>query len=76
MPQWQKLRKSWLRTVRIRGYISVFKILRTHVIQAAVVQPQINKFKDSFGGGGGGGATPKKIGYGCAACFPKPLPYL
>ena len=27
-------------------------------------------------GGGGGGATPTKIGWGCAARFPKPLPYL
>ena len=24
----------------------------------------------------GGGGTPRKIGWGCAACFPKPLPYL
>ena len=26
--------------------------------------------------GGGGGGTPRKIGWGCAARFPKPLPYL
>ena len=25
---------------------------------------------------GGGGCTPRKIGWGCAARFPKPLPYL
>ena len=28
------------------------------------------------GGGGGGGGTARKIGYGCATRFPKPLPYL
>ena len=28
------------------------------------------------GGGGGGGVTPRKVGWGYAARFPKPLPYL
>ena len=26
-------------------------------------------------GGGGGGVNSRKIGWGCAACFLKPLPY-
>ena len=29
-----------------------------------------------FPGGGGMGGTSRKIVWGCAACFPKPLPYL
>ena len=29
-----------------------------------------------YRGGGGGGGTPRKIGWGCAALFPNPLPYL
>ena len=31
---------------------------------------------DSYGSYSPGGGTPRKIGWGCAARFPKPLPYL
>ena len=44
-------------------------VKRTPVAQARVTSKRGR-------GGGGGGGSPRKIGWGCAARFPKPLPYL
>ena len=37
---------------------------------------RLHVYRYLYGGGGGGGGSPRKIGRGCAARFPNPLPYL
>ena len=57
--------------IYIFRYLSVLKRIIYPLESKSIIFIISQKFEVTQGWGGGGGGTPRKIGWGCAACFPK-----